>query len=616
MSRRRRSSRIPRPHQHESARRSAHRTHSASDPAAGNPLVPMLRPALRDQDITAFWITAAPLIPLLAEDPGDLPAGVDLLQTFLDVDIAETTALLHVIAAMSPDEGFRQRARAALPTRRQPMPPQVTGLSAAAAGGATVFSDSQGDNLMIELVLPKAVRAVLITYIARDPLPYLKDAFVVGAPLRQVHADYRRIMARDGFTLDDVLEVLSPEQAGAALAEALEATPAGPEAADGGGEQWPMLRPFVEFVGDLLPAGGPGYDEDGWLVGSELRATLEDVEPEPDGLDPDEGRPPWILEDGTDLVVEFLASPQGRDLDGDDHAPPLVTFLFLVASGASGDPLGWTPELSEWVAAEMLPTNPVLSDEATQRAPAVLPALITWAHARTGTEEATTRAVLDVVRPLLEDLPARRSDPQIRARRLEENVEYALETADPDALRYADLAMRVGGDEELDQLDDTPLPTEPLQLEDVPEDLHPTLREIDDHLVRDLDRVAADHPEQDSVFGDEFRTACRRLLTRIARRDPAVLRRRASTRITAGAIAWTVGRGNDLVGHPPAPARASALLGAFGITGSPSQRAETLTRAAAMPRSPIGVALGDPGLLVSAARQRLVRTRDRLAERA
>src|SRR5699024_5451571 len=125
-----------------------------------------------------------------------------------------------------------------------------------------------------------------------------------------------------------------------------------------------------------------------------------------------------------------------------------------------------------------------------------------------------------------------------------------------------------------------------------------------------------DHPDLATLFGDEFRTACRRLLTRIARLDPAVLRRRASTRTTAGAIAWSVGRGNKLVGHPPAPIRASSLLRAFGITGSPSQRADSLMRAAALPRSPLGVALGDPGLLVSSARRRLLETRDRVDERA
>src|SRR5699024_11398339 len=103
----------------------------------------------------------------------------------------------------------------------QPTTTQVEGITQATVGRTTMFGDSAGDNLMLEIVLPRAVRAVLIVYIERHPLPYVKDAFVVGAPLQQIQADYRRIMAEDGYCLDEALEVLSPAQAGACLAQAL-----------------------------------------------------------------------------------------------------------------------------------------------------------------------------------------------------------------------------------------------------------------------------------------------------------------------------------------------------------------------------------------------------------
>lgn len=621
MSRRQRSPGPRRPHQHESARRSARRAHAPAEPSEDNPLIPLLRPALRDRDITAFWVTAAPIVEMVSEmaPPADLPEGVDLLQTFIEIDVAETTALLHMVAALSTQEDHRQRALTALSTRRQPMPLQVQGIGQATVGGTTVFSDTAGDNLMIEIALPKAVRAVLIVYIARDPLPYVKDAFVVDAPLRQIHADYRRIMGEDGFSLDDVLEVLSPAQAGACLAQALGATPAGAESPEGGGEQWPMLRPFVEFVRGLLPASGPGYDGGGHIIGSEGRGLVAEEEPsdgrEPrdgeSGFDPDGGSPPWILEDGTDLVEDFLASPQARALDQGDATAQLAMFLFLVASGTTGDPLGWTVEMSEWVAGETLPTNPVLSNDAMDLVPSVLPALITWAHTRSGIEPDRTLAVLDAVSPLLAELPARRADPRNRARRLEESVEFALETGDPSEVRRADLAMQVGGYEELATLEVAPLPAELLVLDGIAEDLHERLREIDAHLVAGLDRLAGSHLELGGpVIGDEFLTACRRLLARAARLDPVALRRKASTRITAGTLAWIIGRGNDVVGHPPASLRSGDLLRAFEIAGSPSQRSDTLMRAAALPRCFVGVALGDAELLTASARQGILRIRD------
>ena len=85
----------------------------------------MLRPALRSvEDPTAFWVAAAPLIMEMADPQHhleELPEGVDLLDTFLEIDVAETTALLHMVAAISPDDGLRSRAQAGLTTRRQPM---------------------------------------------------------------------------------------------------------------------------------------------------------------------------------------------------------------------------------------------------------------------------------------------------------------------------------------------------------------------------------------------------------------------------------------------------------------------------------------------------------------
>ena len=45
-----------------------------------------------------------------------LPEGVDLLDTFLEINVAETTALLHMVAAEAP-------MRASAPGRRWDSPP-------------------------------------------------------------------------------------------------------------------------------------------------------------------------------------------------------------------------------------------------------------------------------------------------------------------------------------------------------------------------------------------------------------------------------------------------------------------------------------------------------------
>ena len=123
-----------------SNRHALHTSRHAPSPvesAAENPLIRVLRPALGSDDPSAFWVAAAPLVTELAnlEHQAEvLPEGVDLLDTFLEINVAETTALLHMVAAMSPDEGLRSRAQVGLTARRQPMRRCVSGPRGRSAG--------------------------------------------------------------------------------------------------------------------------------------------------------------------------------------------------------------------------------------------------------------------------------------------------------------------------------------------------------------------------------------------------------------------------------------------------------------------------------------------------
>ncbi|MDN5895127.1 MAG: hypothetical protein L0H93_14035 [Nocardioides sp.] len=365
---------------------------------AENPLIRVLRPALRSDDPAAFWVSAAPLVMELADlrhHPEELPEGVDLLDTFLEIDVAETTALLHTVAAMCPDEELRSRARVGVTARRQPMPPQVSGLAQASVTEALAFSDSAGENLMVELALPRGVRAVLITYIPWSPAPYVKDAFVIGESLEEVNDTYREIMARDGDSLDEVLETVTAADAGARVRQALANTPADVEQSEDW-EQWPMLRPFVEFVVNLMPKGGTGYDENA-VRGVPGSASL----PVPE-------RPPWILEDGTDLVEKFTSSEHAAGLERGKELEDLAAYVMILLEASFGDPLGWDPELAEWIVSEVLPTVPMLPEAAVTRIPAALPVLIAWSLERKGEEPSVIARTLSVIAPLLEEFPARR----------------------------------------------------------------------------------------------------------------------------------------------------------------------------------------------------------------
>lgn len=560
----------------------------------------MLRPALRSDDPTAFWLVAAPLVTIIA-DPSDLsvalPDGVDQLDTFLEVDVAETTALLHMVAAMGPDEELRSRARLGLTARRQPMPPQITGLAEAQVTEAVAFGDEAGENLMAELVLPRGVRAVLVSYIEWSPAPYVKDAFVVAESMEWILDKYRELMAREGTVLDEMLETVTPADARARFTDALAATPADVEqSADF--EQWPMLRPFVEFVVGRMPEGGTGYDEAGLPAHADAAAVP--------------GRPPWLLEDGTDLVEEFTASEHAAALPHDERVQALVSALMVILVATFDDPLALDAETTAWLLTDVLPTSPVLADELAAEIPAVVPPLVAWSLERSGIGASQIAQTQRALAPLLEQFPQLRAAPHMRAQRLEEQVDLALEVSaeleDSTPLRMADLALRVGGFPALDELDADPLPAEELAVEEVATDLRDLAAEIDGHLVEGVAALLALTPRE--IDADEVLTACRRLLVRIAQLDDTVLRRKASPRNTAAALVSLIARGNDIMGYSPAPLHGKHLKQAFGLRSDPAQRARTLAEAAALPHRWTGIALADPGLLIGAARAEILRARD------
>ena len=159
-----------------------------------------------------------------------------------------------------------------------------------------------------------------------------------------------------------------------------------------------------------------------------------------------------------------------------------------------------------------------------------------------------------------------------------------------------------GSDDALRALDDRPLPDEDFDWAGIPVDVHDKVAEV----------LGLTDACCDDLLDVEYRTACRRLLARIATGDPAVFRRRASTATAAAAICWIVGRDNDLFRSGYDALLVKDLMAHFGIAqGGASQRAETFIRAAGYhPSRRWDMRLGDPTLLVSARRRRIIELRD------
>jgi hypothetical protein len=109
----------------------------------------------------------------------------------------------------------------------------------------------------------------------------------------------------------------------------------------------------------------------------------------------------------------------------------------------------------------------------------------------------------------------------------------------------------------------------------------------------------------------EYRTACRRVLARVASQGPEVFRRKGRADTAAAALVWTVGKANDLFEQRTGGMQVRDLMSHFGLgQSSIAQRAATMLRAGGFRDDTYIVRLGSPDYLVAARRRRIIKMRD------
>ena len=169
------------------------------------------------------------------------------------------------------------------------------------------------------------------------------------------------------------------------------------------------------------------------------------------------------------------------------------------------------------------------------------------------------------------------------------------------------LLGQVGDLDALLNLNADPLPDEPFDWSGVEERDAPMVRAI-------LDRSDACCTE---ILDLEFRTIARRILARVAARDPKALRRSTNHDRVAAGLVWLVGRANGEFGRR-GRWTSGRLWKWFGVT-SCSDRGWTLGNAADLipevtdsPWQDDQVELGDARLLHSRIRSQLITRRDSL----
>jgi Domain of unknown function (DUF6398) len=506
----------------------------------------------------------------------------ELVRTFLDVPAPETSALLAVIAEMAGDDDvLRARVRRELATRQKLEPAWLAQLSETSTYRAVRMSHilGDGDNIMLGVRLPGGHELTCLVYIDHNLGTLVKDAFVVPASIASMVAEFRRVTKDPDARWDDIS--LADARAWVDAAIELAAITFPPLET----ETWPACRALVEWITRGLPEGGTGYQ-----------------------------RPQWDSAALARLTDRFFASPYGAGLDDPDHRGLLESLLWYGTDYGPGDPLRWSSPRVEILLDDWIPRKIVAPAEYLAKVPDLLRAFIRFAHAEIGlrsdlTDE--TLAAVDDWEPRYQQT-IRSPRPQGPAALLAALGVDASDMADvpvgPDELEGFEqtmldwFALDVGDRVRLDRLDDIPLPDEPFRWDGIPDDVTARVREV----LALSDRCC------EEILDFEYRTACRRVLARVASREPEVFRRKGRAETAAAALVWIVGKANDLFEQQRTGGmQVRDLMSHFGLgQSSVAQRAATMLRAGGFRDDTYIVRLGSPDYLVAARRRRIINMRE------
>jgi hypothetical protein len=556
------------------------------------PLVVELRSALRSKEPMDFLGLVSSFVAALDTPRPDQPTPErrQFVESLIDVDLAETTAALTALAVLiRDDDPLVDDIRAELDQRTQPTPLWLNEIRDTTVTDAAIAGDLEGlgDNIVFGFSWADGTSSSFVVYIDHPRGTVIRDAFVSAESFSEVLAHFDELLDHEPTAVTESLEL------GEARALLEEALANGDELGnDFESDSWPMCRPALEWLVSLMPESEDpllgAFDDWAQFAQSMVAAR----------------RPLIEAFAGSDAatIAGLTLTGQGRD----DAALGLI--LAPTAALSEEEFLRWTPQrVGELFA--MLPTTFLAAGTVARRVPQVLDALAVWSLVRIGAAGEEIATVRDSVRLWGSEYVAIATSPQATLLREATRdyealvdqqipglpiIEVEEDDLDEQLLDY--WGAKVGGREALMTLDATPLPDEPFDWSVVPDDVRAAVEQVLEPLDEFTGRVG----------GVEYRTACRRFLAAVVEGESDVFRRRASAAGSAGAIAWLVGRDNDLVSSGRGSMRAQDLWADFGVAGA-SSRADSFRRAAGLRW---GESLRRPDWLVSTRRAALIQRRD------
>ena len=149
----------------------------------------------------------------------ECPTLSELLESFTEIALPETTALLAALAELGPDELTRARARRALAARLHPLPDWLARLGEASVYRTTESTHvlGDGDSVLLGVRLP-GYELTAVIYIDHNLGTIVKDAFTVPGTIDEVSERMREITDDPDVRLADI----SLADARVRVAEAIE----------------------------------------------------------------------------------------------------------------------------------------------------------------------------------------------------------------------------------------------------------------------------------------------------------------------------------------------------------------------------------------------------------
>jgi hypothetical protein len=294
------------------------------------------------------------------QDAVTVPA---LVESFAEVVLPETTALLAALAELGPDELSRARARRAYAASPHEVPGWLARLDETSVDRAVESTHVLGDgeNVMLNVRLP-GHDLTMVVYIDHNLGTVVKDGFPAPAGVDEVVSRLREASDDPDLRYGDI----PLADARARISEAIE---------QGGymfppleTETWPASRPLAEWLLRLLPEGGTGYV-----------------------------RPEWSQAALRKLANRFFGSPFGRRLDNKDNRSLLDQFLWFGTDYGPGDPLRWSPVAVEMLLADWIPRKVAADSAFLAKAPALLRGFIRYCHDERGIRPSLTHETLAAV---------------------------------------------------------------------------------------------------------------------------------------------------------------------------------------------------------------------------